>query len=194
MHQMLERVVVQIDQQAAVAAFNVHERAVDQVAHVIVGQRSELKDARSANQRADDLEVGVLRRRADQDDRAVFDVRQQRVLLRLVEAVNLVDQQDGALVIIFSRSFDSSTMRRMSPTPDITALICSKWLRVVLAMIIASVVLPVPAVPTIGWRRTADRIRWPAAASAPARRCLPARRIRRANGRASARPTAGCAP
>ena len=38
-------------------------------------------------------------------------------------------------------------MRRMSATPDITALICSKWLRVVCAMIIASVVLPVPGGP-----------------------------------------------
>ena len=72
---------------------------MDQVAHIVVGQWFELEDARSADQRPDDFEVGILRRRADQDDRAVFDVRQQRILLRFVEAVNLVDEQDGALVI-----------------------------------------------------------------------------------------------
>ena len=37
-----------------------------------------------------------MRRRADHDDRALFDVGQEHVLLRLVEAVNLVDEEDGA--------------------------------------------------------------------------------------------------
>ena len=44
-------------------------------------------------QRRVDLEVGVLRGRADQRDRAVLDLRQQRVLLRLVEAVDLVEEE-----------------------------------------------------------------------------------------------------
>ena len=33
------------------------------------------------------------------DDRAVLDVRQERVLLRLVEAMNLVDEERGALPV-----------------------------------------------------------------------------------------------
>ena len=41
---------------------------------------------------------GILGGRADQDDVAGFDARKKRVLLRLVEAVNLVDEHDGALV------------------------------------------------------------------------------------------------
>ena len=32
-------------------------------------------------------------------DRAVFDVRQERILLRLVEAVNFVDEQQRALAV-----------------------------------------------------------------------------------------------
>ncbi len=56
--------ISQIDQQAAVATF-----------HIL-----ELEDARAADQWADDLEVGILRRRADQDDRAILDVWQQCVL------------------------------------------------------------------------------------------------------------------
>ncbi len=43
-----------------------------------------------------DLERRVLRRRADQHDVAGLDVGQERVLLRLVEAVDLVDEEDGA--------------------------------------------------------------------------------------------------
>ena len=48
-------------------------------------------------QRRVDLEVRVLGGRADQRDHALLDRRQQRVLLRLVEAVDLVEEQDRAL-------------------------------------------------------------------------------------------------
>ena len=41
-----------------------------------------------------DLEVRVLRRRADQGQQPVLDTRQQRILLGLVEPVDLVEEQD----------------------------------------------------------------------------------------------------
>lgn len=44
-----------------------------------------------------EFEAGVLRGGADQDDRAVLDVGQEAVLLGAVEAVDLVDEQQGAL-------------------------------------------------------------------------------------------------
>jgi hypothetical protein len=44
------------------------------------------------------LEERVLGRGADERDEPVFDAGQQRVLLRLVEAVDLVEEQDRALV------------------------------------------------------------------------------------------------
>ena len=59
-------------------------------------ERLEHEHFRSREQRRVDLERGVLGRRADEDDVAGFDARQKRVLLRLVEAVNLVDEDDRA--------------------------------------------------------------------------------------------------
>jgi hypothetical protein len=45
-------------------------------------------------QRGVHLERGVLRRRTDQGDVPGFDARKERVLLRLVEAVDFVDEYD----------------------------------------------------------------------------------------------------
>ena len=44
-----------------------------------------------------ELERRILRGRADQDDRAVFDHRQEAVLLGAIEAMHLVDEEDRAL-------------------------------------------------------------------------------------------------
>ena len=57
---------------------------------------AELVDLAAREQRRVHLEVGVLGRRADQGDEALLDRRQERVLLRLVEAVDLVEEEDGA--------------------------------------------------------------------------------------------------
>ena len=57
-------------------------------------QRLQHEHAHARQQRAVDLERRILRRRADQRDRARFDVRQKRVLLRLVEAMDLVGEQN----------------------------------------------------------------------------------------------------
>ena len=61
-----------------------------------VGQRLEREDLAAAQERRVDGEERVLRRRADQDDAAFLDVGQQHVLLRAVEAVQFIDEQDGA--------------------------------------------------------------------------------------------------
>ena len=45
-------------------------------------------------QRPVDLEGRILRRRADEDDAAALDEREKRVLLRLVEAVDFVDEDN----------------------------------------------------------------------------------------------------
>ena len=67
--------------------------ALEDAPDMLHRQRFQDKDLRSREQRGDDLEAGVFRRRADQHDCAVFDIRQQKVLLRLVEAVNLIQKQ-----------------------------------------------------------------------------------------------------
>src|ERR1043166_8632271 len=60
-------------------------------------QRLELENLRTRDEWRVDVEKWVVSRRADQTDGAVLDVRQQHILLRLVEAVNFVDEQDGFL-------------------------------------------------------------------------------------------------
>ena len=67
---------------------------------MLLGQRLEHIDAAARQKRRDDLERRILRSRADQANVALFDVRQERILLGLVEAVNLVDENDGARSIL----------------------------------------------------------------------------------------------
>ena len=59
-------------------------------------ERFELEHTGAAEQRGDDLKGGILGRRADQGDGAVLNGVQEGVLLGLVEAMNLVDEEDGA--------------------------------------------------------------------------------------------------
>ena len=62
----------------------------------LLRERLELVHLRSREQRAVDLEVRVLGRGADQRQEPFLDGRQQRVLLRLVEAVDLVQEENRA--------------------------------------------------------------------------------------------------
>ena len=62
-----------------------------------VGERLELVDLRPRQKRGVDLEVRVLGRRPDQRQDPLLDRGQERVLLRLVEAVDLVEEQDRPL-------------------------------------------------------------------------------------------------
>ncbi len=70
------------------------ERALEHDADILGRERAQDVDARAGQERAVDLEGRVLGRRTDEAERAVFDEGQERVLLRLVEAVDLVEKQD----------------------------------------------------------------------------------------------------
>ena len=59
-------------------------------------QRLEGVDLAAREQGADDLEAGILRRGADERHQSLLDGAQQRVLLALAEAVDLIDEEDGA--------------------------------------------------------------------------------------------------
>src|SRR5438876_1116700 len=74
------------------------ERAFDDEPDLVLGEWLQGEDARSRQERRIDLERRVLRRGPEQRDVAILDVRQHDILLRLVEAVDLVDEQNGALV------------------------------------------------------------------------------------------------
>ena len=70
-------------------------RSLEQLQHLGVGERLEHVHLGPRQQRRVHFERGVFRRRANQGHQARLHERQQRVLLRLVEAVDLVDEQDG---------------------------------------------------------------------------------------------------
>ncbi len=76
------------------------EPPLEQCGHCVERQRLEPEQGRARQQGRVDLEVGVLGGGADEHEQAALDRRQQRVLLRLVEAMDLVEEQDGALVTL----------------------------------------------------------------------------------------------
>ncbi|MNF98103.1 hypothetical protein D3C84_809510 [compost metagenome] len=57
-------------------------------------------DPRAGEQGVVELERRVFRGRADENQRAVFDIRQERILLGLVEAVHFIDEQNRAPAIL----------------------------------------------------------------------------------------------
>src|SRR5690606_22461639 len=52
---------------------------------------------RTGKKRGVELETGIFRGRADENDRAVFHHRQEAVLLGAVEAMDFIDEQQGTL-------------------------------------------------------------------------------------------------
>src|SRR5437868_1984383 len=58
---------------------------------------AQYKDLGARQQRADQLKRRVLGRRADEDDGAVLDHGEKGILLRAIEAVDLVDKKERAL-------------------------------------------------------------------------------------------------
>ena len=70
-------------------------RAIEQRLEVVVVERLQHVHRRARQQRRDDLERRVLGGRADEGEEARLDVRQEGVLLALVEAMDLVDEDDG---------------------------------------------------------------------------------------------------
>src|SRR5205085_8793428 len=80
------------------------------------------------SQRADDLERRVLGRRADERDRPVLDRGQQGVLLRLVEAMYLVDEERRAPLFIdeIHRLDRKSTRLNSSHSQNSYAVFCLK--------------------------------------------------------------------
>ena len=94
-------VVVELNVEHAVAAFFVGEGAADDPPDRLFVQRLESEDLRPADQGGVDGEEGVFRRGPDERDDALLDVAEQHVLLGLVEAVDLVEEEDRAPAVVF---------------------------------------------------------------------------------------------
>jgi hypothetical protein len=72
------------------------EGAVQQRRDLLFGELLEDVDAAAGEQRADDFEGGIFGGGADEADGAALDIGQEGVLLGLVEAMDFVDEEDGA--------------------------------------------------------------------------------------------------
>jgi hypothetical protein len=96
MRQPLYHLVRNLWAQAAKPTLLVRYGATQDSFHFIFGQRMKRQNFGAREERARDFEGRVLRGRAYERDGAVFYGRQERVLLRLVEAMNLVYEEDCA--------------------------------------------------------------------------------------------------
>ena len=91
------RIGIHLDPIFAEAALVIGQRAVDQLLQLLDPQRLELENLRARNQRAVDIEEWIVGRRADQAQISALDIGQQNVLLRFVEVMNFVDEQNRFL-------------------------------------------------------------------------------------------------
>jgi len=85
------------DRHPTVKTPRVGKGALDDEAHLIFAERLEDEHARARQQCGDDLERRVLGRRPNERHVTLLDEREHRVLLGLVEAMDLVDEHDGPL-------------------------------------------------------------------------------------------------
>ena len=94
----LQGIVIGGQSQSAEAALLVFQGAAEKSGDLLFGERLQDIDAAAGEQCRNDLEGGVLSGCADQANRPTLDVRQKGVLLRFIEAVNLIDEEDGPRV------------------------------------------------------------------------------------------------
>src|SRR5688500_865633 len=93
-YNQLDRVVIDVQSKLAQPAIVVGRRAADQLAEVVDRYRLQHEHSHSRQQSTVHLERRILSGRADESYGSAFDMRQKRVLLCLVEAMNLIDEQD----------------------------------------------------------------------------------------------------
>ena len=68
------------------------ERAIDDLAHRLRLKRTQRVDPQPRQQRVVQFKRRILGGRADEGDSAVLDVRQERILLRFIETMHLVNE------------------------------------------------------------------------------------------------------
>ena len=100
-----KRLVVDVCLLSSESPLLVGKGVVQHSHELVLRERLQDHQPRSGQERGVDLERRVLGRRADQDDVARLHVRQQRVLLSLVEPVDLVDEHDRAAALAPSARF-----------------------------------------------------------------------------------------
>ena len=89
-----------LEVQLAVAVFFVGDGSLQQGGDVFFAEGLEVEHLAAADQGAVDGVAGVFGGGADEADDAALDVAQQHVLLGFVEAVDFVEEEDGAAVVL----------------------------------------------------------------------------------------------
>src|SRR5882724_3436555 len=79
------------------AAFSIGERAIDQLFELLDAEWFELKHLRPRHESAVYIKEGVVRSRADEPEVSSLNIGQKDVLLRFVEMVDLINEQDRLL-------------------------------------------------------------------------------------------------
>lgn len=75
-------------------ALFVSERPLESRGNLIGRQRFESEQMAAADERRDDVKAGIVGCGTDQADETFFNIREEEILLRLVEAMDFVDEQD----------------------------------------------------------------------------------------------------
>src|SRR5713101_9645248 len=86
--------IVDLDRVISQTALFTGQGAIDQFLQLLHAQRFELKDLRARDERTVDIEKGIVSGRSDQPQVSAFDIRQENVLLRFIEMMDLVDEQN----------------------------------------------------------------------------------------------------
>src|SRR6266851_1213619 len=84
----------------AETALGIGEGATQKNDNLIFGQRLQHIDAAAREQRGVDFEGRIFGGSADQANAAFLDVREERILLSFVEAVDFVDEDDGPRAVL----------------------------------------------------------------------------------------------
>ena len=132
--------------QGAEAAYVIGESAFEERDNLLFGEGVEGVDAAAGEQGGDDFEGGILGGGADEADSAALDVRQEGVLLGFVEAVNFIDEEDGAGAVGGPFGVGHDLLDFLDAGEDGGELDEGGAL-VIFAMILARVVLPTPGGP-----------------------------------------------
>src|SRR6266481_7567943 len=94
---MPARVFVHLRIVISKSALFVGQCSVDQSFELLNAERLEPKDLRARDERAVHIEKRIVGGRANQAEISSFDIGQENILLRFVEVVDLVDEQDRLL-------------------------------------------------------------------------------------------------
>ena len=107
------------------------DRPADQRPDLLFAQRRKLKNLAPADQRRIHRKKRILRRRPHQHDQPRLHIRQQNILLRAIEPVNLIEKQNRPLAAVAPAvPWPHPESPALPSRPPPAAFTCSKWLLV----------------------------------------------------------------